>query len=63
MSGTHESYRFALEHFAADGRRLGKAPVAPDFQPAREWAYFAAVRRGELPLVAAPADGEVAPLW
>lgn len=63
MSESRQSYRFALEHFAPDGRSLGLTPVAPDFQPAREWAYFAAVRRGALPLATAPADGEVAPIW
>ena len=58
-----ESYQFALEHFTRDGRRLGQALVTPDFGPAREAAYFAAVRRGALPLVTAPADGAVAAIW
>ena len=57
-----ESYRFALEHFTRDGRRLGQSLVTPDFGPAREAAYFAAVRRGA-PLVTAPAGDAVAPVW
>jgi hypothetical protein len=56
-------YRFSLEHFTRDGRRLGQALVTPDFGPAREWAHFAAVRRGALPLVTAPAAAAVAPVW
>jgi hypothetical protein len=63
MSEFRQGHRFALEHFAPDGRSLGQALVEPDFQPARECAYFAAVRRGALPLVTAPAEGEVAPVW
>ncbi len=63
MNQDHESYRFALEHFASDGRRLGQTLVAPDFQPARECATFSAVRRGTLPLVTAAADAAVAPVW
>ena len=63
MSESHESYRFALEHFTREGRRLGQSLVAPDFGPARECAHFAAVRRGALPLVTAPACGAVAPIW
>jgi hypothetical protein len=63
MSQGQDSYRFALEHFAPDGRCLGQTLVTPDFQPALECAYFAAVRKGALPLVSAPATGAVAPLW
>lgn len=63
MNGGESTYRYAIEHFTRDGRSLGQALVLPDFQPAREWAYFAAVRRGELPLVTAPACGEVVPIW
>jgi hypothetical protein len=59
----NESYRFALEHFTRDGHRVGQSLVTPDFGPARECAYFAAVRRGALALVTAPAGGAVAPVW
>lgn len=63
MSQGPDSYRFALEHFAPDGRCLGQTLVTPDFQPALECAYFAAVRKGALPLVTAPATGAIAPVW
>lgn len=56
-------YRFAIEHFTGEGRSLGQAWVTPDFGPAREWAYFEAVRRGALPLVTAHAGGTLAPVW
>ena len=56
-------HRFALEFLTHDGHRLGPVSVAPDFQAAREWAYFTGVRRGLLPPVTAPADGEVAPVF
>lgn len=63
MSDRHPHYRYALEHFTGEGRSLGQTLVTPDFGPAREWAYFEAVRRGALPLVTAPAGGAVEPLW
>ena len=50
-----ESHRFVIEYFGSDGRRLGPIPVEPDFQAAREWAYFGGMRRGLLP--AAPEPG------
>ena len=63
MSESGPHYRYALEHFTREGRPLGQARVTPDFGPAREWAYFEAVRRGSLPLVTAPAGGAVVPIW
>ena len=55
MSDT--SHRFAIEVSDETGRRLGQQAVVPDFQAAREDAYFAAVRRGLVEPVTAPARG------
>src|SRR5262245_21241186 len=63
MTDTAPHYRYALEHYGRDGRLLGQTPVMPDFEPAREWAYFEAVRRGGRPLLTAPPAAPVVPVW
>ena len=56
-------HRFVVETYTSQGHRLGRAPATPDFQPAREYAYLEAVRRGALSPTTAPAQGAVEPLW
>jgi hypothetical protein len=56
-------YSVALELFGADERSLGRRAVAPDWVPAREWARFVGMRRGELPAVSAHPAGSIEPVW
>src|SRR3990172_10684227 len=53
------SYRYALELLRTDGAMLGQIGIEPDWRPAREWADFLAIRKGQSP------SGEacVEPLW
>jgi hypothetical protein len=61
-SRTADSYRYAIEYFKRDGTYLGPILIQPDFQPAKDWAYFMGMRIG-LPLVTTAAEGSVSPLW
>lgn len=56
-------YRFALDYYDAEGRRVGIVPVDPDWQPAREWAWFEGMRRGQLPPRTLHPPGVVEPVW
>jgi len=57
------SHRYAIDFFKLDGTHLGPVLIEPDFQTAKDWAYFMGVRSGRLPAVTAAAAGEVSPLW
>jgi proteasome lid subunit RPN8/RPN11 len=56
-------YQFAVELFTEDGKALGQAAVEVDWEPAREWAKFAAVRRTGSPVIEAGAISPIQPLW
>ena len=63
-----DGYHYTLELYTRAGASLGRLPLAADFEPAREWTLFEAIRRGELspaadvhpgPLHVALSDGDV----
>ena len=56
-------YQYALEMFNDDGTPLGQVPVDVDWEPAREWTRFLAIRRGELPVAEAGRAATVQPVW
>jgi len=58
-------YRFEIDVFKDEGARLGRMPLLVDWLPAREWAWFNGVRRGELPasLSLSNATVTVQPAW
>ncbi len=57
-----EQYRYVISLFKDEGAAVGDWVVAPDFDPAREWASWVGVRKGRIP--PGRGDGaEVTPLW
>lgn len=56
-------WRFSLSIYREDGSAVGQAPITVDFEPAREWARFACMRRNELSPDEICAPTEVVPLW
>ncbi len=58
-----DAYRFVIDYVKTSGERLGPVAVEPDFQAAKEWAAFTAMRRGALPPVMSVAEGTVLPVW
>ena len=40
-----DDYRYVIELFSPQGAALGRAPILVDWEPAREWAVFCALRR------------------
>lgn len=56
-------YRYAIDYFTQDGKRLGSLPVEPDWGPARECAHFLAIRRGIVPPLLRDGVGSVEPVW
>jgi proteasome lid subunit RPN8/RPN11 len=59
----HTEYRFAIDYYTPQGRALGPVAVEPDWQPAREWARFEAMRKGLLPPLTAHTPGAIEPVW
>ncbi len=60
----NDVYRYALELYKeADGTRLGRVPLEPDWVPMREWAWFDALRAGREVLDRRSGDGRIAPVW
>ena len=43
-----DDYQFALLFFREDQSPVGQIALAADWEPAREWAEFFALRRGAL---------------
>ena len=41
-------YHYTLELYTRAGASLGRLPLAADFEPAREWTRFEAIRGGTL---------------
>jgi proteasome lid subunit RPN8/RPN11 len=63
ISCAEGSHRYAIDYFKQDGSHLGPISIEPDFQAAKDWAYFTGMRSGRLPPVTAAAEGSVSPLW
>lgn len=63
ISRAEGSYRYAIDYFKEDGTHLGLISIEPDFQAAKDWAYFTGMRSGRLPAVSAAAEGSISPLW
>ena len=59
----NDGYRYTLQLYRADGAALGQAAVEVDWEPAREWARFQAVRRCGTAAIASGAVSEPEPLW
>ena len=58
-----DNYQFALMFFREDQSPVGQIAVAADWEPAREWAEFQALRRGAIAADAAKTDSEIVPSW
>jgi len=61
----HSSYQYVLDLFASVGTSLGRVAPRVDWEPAREWARFSAIRQAKLPGTE-PVLGSLAsiePLW
>ncbi len=56
-------YAYQLALYTADGVALGRAVLQVDWEPAREWTRFTAVRAGRLPVAAVDIGATVAPIW
>jgi hypothetical protein len=56
-----DNYQFALMFFREDQTAVGQIAVAVDWEPAREWAEFLALRRGTIG--ADGGDAEIVPSW
>jgi hypothetical protein len=56
-------YHCTVDFYRQDGTHLGRRPIEPDWQPAREHAVFSAVRRGLLPPSASGCSAAVEPVW
>ncbi len=59
----YHGYHYVIELFRNDGAPLGRVPVTPDWEPAREWTHFLGVRRGDMAAVTAAAAHFVTPMW
>ncbi|MBN1421529.1 MAG: Mov34/MPN/PAD-1 family protein [Planctomycetes bacterium] len=55
-------FRYFLHLFKQDGQRLGAWPAEVDWEPAKEWALWQGMRRGELP-AAAVGTTTIQPIW
>ena len=58
-----EHYQYAVELQRLDGTALGQFPVAPDWEPACEWARFMALRDGRGDAQPPSGDATVEPDW
>jgi proteasome lid subunit RPN8/RPN11 len=60
-------YTYTIDFYRHDGRRVGQAPVEPDWMPALEWIHFEGIRAGVLrPVLVANLAGcayDVEPVW
>ncbi len=57
------AYSYALMLYRDDGSDLGQVPASVDWEPAREWTRFLAVRQGQLAAGAVAAATRVEPVW
>ena len=58
-----DDYQFALLFFREDQSPVGQIAVAADWEPAREWAEFFALRRGAIAADGAKRNSEILPSW
>jgi len=56
-------YQFAIEYMTEEGEPIGFVPFDPDWLPAREWAIWESVRRGQAPATGGGTALHVAPVW
>jgi hypothetical protein len=56
-------YRYALALYSEDGRQIGQAAVEVDWEPAREWAEFEAIRRSHTASAASQSRFSIEPSW
>ena len=60
---TERRYAYAMQVVREDGSAVGQVPVEVDWEPAREWMRFLALRRGQPPAEAFALDCAIEPLW
>jgi len=58
-----DTYTLAIELFRTDGEILGRHDVHPDFEPARDWLRFEAMRVGRIREGETPGVVRVEPRW
>lgn len=58
-----DDYQFALLFFREDQSPIGQIAVAADWEPAREWAEFFALRRGVIAPDGVKRISEILPSW
>jgi proteasome lid subunit RPN8/RPN11 len=58
-----DGHKYALMLYREGQVSLGQVSVVVDWEPAREWAEFRAIRRGLLPLDEAGRVSTIQPLW
>ena len=58
-----DNYQFALLFFREDQSPVGQIAVAADWEPAREWAEFLALRRGQIAADGTRRNSEILPSW
>jgi hypothetical protein len=56
-------YQFVLIFFREGGEAAGQVPLSVDWEPAREWAEFAALRAGRLAVGASRVAWRLEPVW
>jgi len=59
----NSAYAYQLELFTDDWVALGRAILKVDWEPAREWTRFTAVRAGRLPAANVDLQTRVDPIW
>jgi hypothetical protein len=57
------AHRYVLHFYKEDGTPLGQNPAAVDWEPAREWTRFLAIRQGRLPAALAGRTESILPVW
>ncbi len=59
----HSTHRYVASAVSEQGKPLGNLLLSPVFEQAAECAYFAGVRKGQLPARMRHADARVTPVW
>jgi len=60
---SNSSYSWAIDYRGEGGARFGSVAIEPDWEPAIECAYFAALRRGLVPATHGPTGCAIEPVW
>ena len=58
-----DPYQYVMELYKQDGAKLGRTATTVDWEPAREWTRFSAIRRGKLPQDETGGAASIHPLW